>query len=568
MKSLRKNIGFGSILFWALAFMSPADAAELKAARVTQIINDVKLLPGQAAARAAIVNESIGVGTAVRTGVDSRTELTFSDLTITRLGANTVFSFNGEARQVDLGSGAILVQVPRNGAEVKIRTAAVTAAITGGTALFESNKGLPTKLLMLEGIGRFYPTGHPEQAVIVHGGEMVMMTPDGQITRPTKFNAALVYKTSKLITSFATLPNADLILAVIDQQQAGQLGGPSSPSSPSGTKDLVDVISTSVAASAAPGSSSSSSGGGGSTSKFGPPSAITSPNPYVITSGTVINTDPTITTNGMTNFGKIYRGAALDGPLPTWLGSSPSSFDSVDFFDSNSSGGFISPDSKTLPIPGFLFASLQLAGDPTVFNSSGYPTLGLVSQGDITSSPTGPVFTFGGIQQVGLLALNGSINLSGINLPNFGQLFISARGTGSNLTLAAPISNLNKVQLRAEGDIQISAPVTVNGTAQDNRGFKALAGNNLVASSTVNSHQLVLQYLCGITVTSSAQLLSMLDASGNTGQILLLASGSSGAINVSGSIQAEQGEVDIRQTGDTGQTTLNNATIHGDVVKL
>ena len=561
----------GCVLFCLLTFVhlsAVAAAAELRGAHVTQIINDVKLLPGQAAARAAVVNDSVDAGTAVRTGADSRSELTFLDLTITRLGANTIFSFNEGARQINLGGGAVLLQVPRNGAEAKIATVAVTAAITGGTALLESNKGFPTKLLMLEGIGRFYPTGHPEQAAIVHGGEMAMMTVDGQITRPTKFNAALVYKTSKLITSFPTLPNADLILAVIDEQQAGQLGGPSSPSSPSGTKDLVDVISTSVAASAAPGSSSSSSGGGGSTSKFGPPSAITSPNPYVITSGTVINTDPTITTNGITNFGKIYRGAALDGPLPTWLGSSPSSFDSVDFFDSNSSGGFISPDSKTLPIPGFLFASLQLAGDPTVFNSSGYPTLGLVSQGDITSSPTGAVFTFGGIQQVGLIALNGSINLSGISFANFGQLFIYARGTGSNLTLAAPISNLNKVQLRAEGDIQLSAPVTVNGTAQDNRGFKALAGNNLVASSTVNSHQMILQSLGGITVTSSAQLLSMLDASGNTGQILILASGSSGAINVSGSIQAEQGEVDIRQTGDTGQTTLNNATIHGDVVKL
>src|SRR5256886_1614835 len=155
MKSLRTSIGVGSILFWALAFVSPADAAELKAARVTQIINDVKLLPGQAAARAAIVNESIGIGTAVRTGVDSRTELTFSDLTITRLGANTVFSFNGAARQIDLGSGAVLVQVPRNGAEATVRTAAVTAAITGGIALCASNHGFPTNTFMLEQNHRF-----------------------------------------------------------------------------------------------------------------------------------------------------------------------------------------------------------------------------------------------------------------------------------------------------------------------------------------------------------------------------------------------------------------------------
>src|SRR5947209_6117317 len=165
--------GTGSVLFSFLTlvhFSAATNAAELQAAHVTQIINDVKLLPGQAAARAAVVNESVSAGTAVRTGVESRTELTFSDLTITRLGANTVFAFNGAARQVDLGSGAVLVQVPRNGAEVKIRTAAVTAAITGGTALFESNKGLPTKLLMLEGIGRFYPNGHPEEAEIVRGG--------------------------------------------------------------------------------------------------------------------------------------------------------------------------------------------------------------------------------------------------------------------------------------------------------------------------------------------------------------------------------------------------------------
>jgi hypothetical protein len=553
MKAFKTGTCTGWILFWVfICLPAVASAADLRAARVTQIINDVKLLPGQAAARAAVVNDNVAAGTAVRTGSDSRTELTFADLTITRLGANTVFSFNEGARQINLGGGAVLVQVPRNGAEAKIATAAVTAAITGGTALFESNKGLPTKLLMLEGIGRFYPTGHPDQAEIVHGGEMAIAI-DGQISRPTKFNAALVYKTSKLITSFPTLPNADLIMAVIEQQQA-ELAGQNGPTNqPPKDSTGLDTVTVAIAASAP------STGGAGP--KFGPPSAITSPNPYVITSGTVINTDPTITTSGITNFGKIYRGAAVDGPLPTWLGSSPSSFDSVDFFDS-SGGGFISPDSKTLPIPGFLFAALQLDGDPTVSNSSGYPTLGLVSQGDITSSPSGAVFTFAGIQQVGLIALNGSINLSGISFANFGELFIYARGSGSNLTLAAPISNLDKVRLRAEGDIQLNSPAKVN------QNLKALSGNNLVANSTVNANQITLQALGGITITNSSQLLAMVDASGNKGQIVIIASASDTTINVGGTVQADQGEVDIRQTGIAGQTTLNNATIHGDVVKI
>src|SRR5437762_13621850 len=78
----------------------------LQQARVTIVVNDVKLLPSQAAPRPAVVNDEIQQGTAVRTGADSRTELTFADLTITRLGSNTAFSFNREARELKLKSGA------------------------------------------------------------------------------------------------------------------------------------------------------------------------------------------------------------------------------------------------------------------------------------------------------------------------------------------------------------------------------------------------------------------------------------------------------------------------------
>lgn len=531
-------------LIWVAAISSMVGAAELQTARVTQIINDVKLLPEQAAARAAVVNDSISIGTAVRTGADSRTELTFTDLTITRLGANTIFSFNAGARRIDLSSGAVLVQVPRNGAEVKLRTAAVTAAITGGTALLESSKGLPTKLLMLEGIGRFYPNGHPELAAIVHGGEMAMMTVNGQITRPTKFNAALVYKTSKLITSFPTLPNADLILAVIAEQQTELAAGPSTPAS----DDSIDKRDLATTASSAPTSSSGA--------KFGPPSLIVA-DPYHITSGTVINTDPMITTGGITDFGKIFRGAAVDGPLPTWLGSSPSSFDSVDFFNSTS-GGFNNPDA--VPLVGFLFNTLVLEGDPTISNSSNFPTLGLAAKGDISFSPSGTVFTFGGMQDVGLVSLNGSITLSGVSFANFGEFFVYARG--GNVTMEAPVSNVDKITLRAVDTIELHSPLAVN------QSFKALAGNTFETSSMTTANQITIQSLGSINIANSSQLLALLNSVGNSGQVVIIASGNNGVANIGGTIQADKGEVDIRQTGTAGQTTLDNATIHGDVVKI
>ena len=73
-----------------------------KDARVTQIIRDVKLMPSDAAARPAIVNDKVREDTGVRTGGDSRSELTFVDLTITRLGANTIFSFNKAGRNAEV----------------------------------------------------------------------------------------------------------------------------------------------------------------------------------------------------------------------------------------------------------------------------------------------------------------------------------------------------------------------------------------------------------------------------------------------------------------------------------
>ena len=523
-------------------------AVQLKAARVTQVIKDVKLLGAQGAQRSAAISDDVGEGTAVRTGTDSRAELTFTDLTITRLGANTVFSFNAGARQLDLGGGAVLVEVPRNAAAVKINTAAVTAAITGGTALFEYHKGMPAKLLILEGKGQFCSKIHPDECVTVGPGEMAMMTIDGRITQPTKFNAKTVMSTSKLIVGFPPLANEDLILEVIEQQQAEQSGGTSNPPPVNDFTSDIDERSSAATAMTL----------GGSGAKFGPPSAILG-DPYHITSGTQINTDPTITTNGVTDIGKIYRGQAQDVSLATWLGTSPSSFDTA--FGEN-----FEPSPDNLPVAGFLFSGLQLDGDPTVSNPNGVKVVGFASQGGITSSGSEATFTFSGANQVALIALNGSIDLSGISFANFGQLLVYARGAGSNVTLAAPVSNLNRVQLRAEGDIQVSAPVTTIGTVQDHRGFKATAGNNIVVGSTVTATQMSLQSLGGITLTNSSQLLSMLDSMGNSGQIVMVATGSDTPINISGTVHADQGLVDIRHEGSAGQISLNNADVHADVM--
>jgi FecR protein len=120
-------------LAFALAsgLSNQVNADDLKEAKVTQVIQDVRVIPSNASARPAAVNDDVRHGTAVQTGVQSRSELTFKDQTITRLGEKTIFSVGEGPRTIDLGSGQFLLCVPKKAGGAKVKAGAVTAAITG-----------------------------------------------------------------------------------------------------------------------------------------------------------------------------------------------------------------------------------------------------------------------------------------------------------------------------------------------------------------------------------------------------------------------------------------------------
>ncbi len=120
-------------LAFALVSWLPTEvsAADLKEAQVTQVIQDVRLLPSNASPHPAAVNDNVRQGTAVKTGVQSQSELTFRDQTITRLGEKTIFSVGEGARTIDLGRGQFLLYAPKKFGGAKVKTGAVTAAVTG-----------------------------------------------------------------------------------------------------------------------------------------------------------------------------------------------------------------------------------------------------------------------------------------------------------------------------------------------------------------------------------------------------------------------------------------------------
>ena len=117
----------------ALVSLLPKEvvALDFSQARVTQVTQDVKVMSSGAAARPATVNETVHQGSAVHTGVKSRSELTLQDQSITRLGEQTIFNVGGGGRSVELGSGQFLLYVPKNSGAAKVKMGSVTAAITG-----------------------------------------------------------------------------------------------------------------------------------------------------------------------------------------------------------------------------------------------------------------------------------------------------------------------------------------------------------------------------------------------------------------------------------------------------
>ena len=180
-----------------------ADESSRREARVTQLIREVNLLPPDAPVRRAVLNENVREPTAVKTGGESRAELTFVDLTITRLGANTLYRFKKAGREADLESGSILLRVPKDSGGGTVNTSSITAGSTGTTFIFESTRGGGARLTVLEGSARLTLAKHPEQTRGVAAGQAVEVPPGAtRIPEPKAVDLERLLKTSPLIVGF------------------------------------------------------------------------------------------------------------------------------------------------------------------------------------------------------------------------------------------------------------------------------------------------------------------------------------------------------------------------------
>ena len=219
---MKNVVGYLLIAFFVAGLANYFVAAERKEAHITAVIKDVSVL-ARNAARTAVLNDLVSEGNAVRTGTDSRAELTFTDQTLARVGANSVFSFGAGGKEFDLASGAMLLAAPKSAGTIKVNTAAVTAAVSGFTVLLDSQK-----VLVMEGTACVGRKGHPgEPCITLNPGDMISFD-NGKLSQVKKISIDRVVRTAKLVTTFKKpLPawSLNAIKTAVNNQGGATAGG-------------------------------------------------------------------------------------------------------------------------------------------------------------------------------------------------------------------------------------------------------------------------------------------------------------------------------------------------------
>ncbi|MES2440140.1 MAG: FecR family protein [Verrucomicrobiota bacterium] len=196
--------------------------APLSEGEFTKVINDVRILPVEAGPVPAKAGDKIRGRTAVSTGAQSRAELRFSDNTLTRLGANSVFRMDHSTRTVDVEKGVILLQVPKQMGGAKVRTAAVTAAVTGTTLLLEYTADGFIKIIVIEGEVDVSLNERRNQFRTLIAGDMWITRANDKtgLPLPVQVDLERLKKTSKLLSAeeFGPLGNQKQLEGALKEQ--------------------------------------------------------------------------------------------------------------------------------------------------------------------------------------------------------------------------------------------------------------------------------------------------------------------------------------------------------------
>jgi hypothetical protein len=207
------------VLFVFVGYAATLRAEPFDQAEVTKTINLVSLLPQD---MRAVPGDLVKGDTALKTGGNSRAELQFPDLTITRVGSNALFRFIAGTREMVLDSGTMLFSAPKGAGGGKVQAGAITAAVTGSDFLI-SNAGR-VKVICLSHKLLVYFTANPKIRAVLLPGQMLDIVPGAKKMPPiATINLETLLATSKLgeAGGFGPFPNQTILAYNVSKQRRG-----------------------------------------------------------------------------------------------------------------------------------------------------------------------------------------------------------------------------------------------------------------------------------------------------------------------------------------------------------
>ena len=461
---------------------------DLKESKFTQVVNSVQVISAaDKSRRVAAVNDFLKMPDVLRTGPDSRAELVAADKTITRVGANTIFSFDVENRTIDLQQGSLLFHSPHGMGGGTIRTATATAAVVGTTIIVTCTPDGGFKLLDLEGQTEIRFLNGLKQ--YLEPGQMTFILPGGKQPSPIIiFRLDTQSKGSLLVNGFDNpLPSLPLIndeivkqLQLIENGRAvdtGLIAGDSATrnsvqvfqADPGTLQTVLDIINNNNAGNS-PGNST-------------PP-----PNAVVINAPTLDTSYITFLTHTQTDDEMSFAAPASD---PNIIINTPtidlSPFTTQTYFDFVAPGtmtvngsvtftGFAQPLLSTLLLEA---GALSIASGSTL--EADVQDFILMSSGGLALNQNSLANTAGNIDVASL----GTLNVQNSSLHAAGSVSITGGSSVAVTALPAPGGNVtvNNSSITADSG---SASIVSTGGALSVTGGSLNAANSAGASTTLS----------------------------------------------------------------------------------
>lgn len=194
-------------------------AAPLTESTFTEVVKDVNVVAAATkAATTARVQAVVKAPDLVRTGPESRAELTAPDQTITRVGANTVFSFESAGRNINLERGSLLFHSPGGKGGGTIKSGGAAAAVLGTTIIVAAMPGGGFKVIVLEGRARV--TLANGKRITLRAGQIIFILPGQGASEVLNFNLSKLVSGSLLVNGFGNaLPSQAKIQKAIANQE-------------------------------------------------------------------------------------------------------------------------------------------------------------------------------------------------------------------------------------------------------------------------------------------------------------------------------------------------------------